>query len=156
MCVGRVSGRSLARRTKQMRVVNHGVYGNGVNIMKKQIKEPDSDSYGEAAALTELLGETPRVKIIAVLLKEGRDISVSQIAERGGMSRSSVYRHIDPLITIGVVEQTREIGGSPLYQIDKQSPVAQKLAELEFELVDILAGESAEEDDEFEIPDAPV
>lgn len=115
----------------------------------------NSNSYAEDAVLTRLLGDSPQVKILAVLLKGGRDINVSQIAESGGMSRSSVYRHIDTLITLGVVEQTREIGGSPLYQINKDSPVAEKLAELEWELVDELAGETGQEDEEFEIPESP-
>jgi DNA-binding transcriptional ArsR family regulator len=116
-------------------------------------KDPDSRSYAEASALTDLLGESPRVKIIAVLLKEGRDVNVTQIADLGGMSRSSVYEHLDPLITLGVVEKTREIGGSPLYQINRGSAIAEKLGELEMELVDEIAPGS--EDDDFEIPDAP-
>ena len=113
----------------------------------------DSRSYAEAAALTDLLGNNPRVKILAVLLKEGRDINASQIAELGGMSRSSVYEHIDPLISLGVVEHTRNIGGSPLYQINKNSDVAKQLGRLEMELVRIIADE--EEADDLEVPDAP-
>lgn len=116
------------------------------------MSETDTPAYTDDAALTRLLGDSPRVKILAVLLKEGHDRNVSTIAEIGGMSRSSVYRHIDPLLELGVVEQTREVSGSPLYQIDRDSPVAAKLAALEHELVDVIVGG---EDDEFEVPDAP-
>jgi DNA-binding transcriptional ArsR family regulator len=118
-----------------------------------QTKDPDSRSYAEAAALTDLLGNNPRVKIIAVLLKEGRDVNATQIADLGGMSRSSVYEHLDPLITLGVIEKTREIGGSPLYQINKDSTVAKKLAEVEMALVEEIA--PSDDDDDFEIPDSP-
>jgi len=118
-----------------------------------QIKDKDSRAYGEAAALTDLFGDSPRVKIIAVLLKEGRDINATQIADLGGMSRSSVYEHLHPLITLEVVEKTREIGGSPLYQINKDSTVAKQLAKLEMELVNDIAASG--DDDGFEIPDAP-
>ncbi|ERH13235.1 MAG: transcriptional regulator [halophilic archaeon J07HB67] len=116
----------------------------------------DEQSYAERAALTTLFGDTPRVKILAVLLAEGRDTNVTTIAELGGMSRNSVYRHIDALIDLGVVEQTREVSGSPLYQIDRDSPVAERLAELEYDLVDEVAGEADGTDEEpLELPDSP-
>lgn len=111
--------------------------------------------YTENAALTELFGDSPKVKILAVLLQQGRDTNVSTIADVGGMSRSSVYRHIEDLIDLGVVEKTREIGGSPLYQINKDSAVSNKLAALEWALVEEIAGETGEEADDFEIPDSP-
>lgn len=124
--------------------------------MSNTTAHTDSQSYAENAALTELFGDSPKVKILAVLLQQGRDTNISTIADVGGMSRSSVYKYIDDLISLGVVEQTREIGGSPLYQIDKESDVAKRLSELEFALVDVVAGEVGEEvDDDFEIPDSP-
>lgn len=120
------------------------------------MEHTDGENYAENAALATLFGDGPRVKILAVLLQQGRDTNVSTIADIGGMSRSSVYRHIDDLISLGVVEQTREIGGSPLYQINKDNTVATKLAELEWELVDVVAGEEEGElDDDFEIPESP-
>lgn len=115
----------------------------------------DSPEYTDNAALTMLFGDSPKVKILAVLLKQGRDTNVSNIADLGGMSRSSVYRHIDMLINLGVVEKTREVGGSPLYQINRQSDVAQKLGELQYELVDVVAGEDERDGRDREFPDTP-
>lgn len=120
------------------------------------MENKESQHYTDNAALTRLFGESPRTKILAVLLQQGRDTNVSTIADVGGMSRSSVYRHLDDLIELGVVEKTREIGGSPLYQIDEDSRVSEKLAELEWVLVDEIAGETGEDvDDDFEIPESP-
>lgn len=96
----------------------------------------ETEPFADGAALTELLGTDPKVKIISVLLATGRDINVTRIAELGGMGRSTVYEHIDPLLTLGVAEQTREVGGSPLYQLNRDSEIAQKLAELEWLLLD--------------------
>lgn len=120
--------------------------------MSTNKRKSDSDSYGESAVLTELLGNSPEIKTLAVLLKTGRDISVSELAQMGGMSRSSVYEQIDTLRTMGFVEKTREIGGSPLYQINADSPVVQKLGELEYELIHAL---TEDDDDDFEIPESP-
>lgn len=105
------------------------------------INQSDGDTFAENAVLTAMLGDHPKVKILAVLLKSGRDINVSQIAEQAGMSRSTVYDHIDGLMTINVVEKTREIGGSPLYQINRDSEAAEKLAQLEWALLDEFAEE---------------
>lgn len=106
-------------------------------------KNPDTenDSFAEQTALTDLLGNHPKVKIISVLLSEGRDINVSQIAEQAGMSRSTVYDHLDDLCEIGVVEQTRKIGGSPLYQLNRENPVSKDLGQLEWDLLDVMSEE---------------
>lgn len=96
----------------------------------------DGEPFANQTALTKLLGDHPKVKILAVLLSEGRDINVSQIAEQAGMSRSTVYKHIDDLRNLNVVEKTRELGGSPLYQLNRNSEVAKNLGKLEWELLD--------------------
>jgi DNA-binding transcriptional ArsR family regulator len=96
----------------------------------------DSEPYAEHTALTELLGDHPKVKILAALLSEGHDINVSQIADLAGTSRSTVYNHIDGLIELNVVEHTRDVGGSPMYRINRDSAVATKLAQLEWDLLD--------------------
>lgn len=101
--------------------------------------QSDDVPFAEQAALTTLLGNHPKVKIISVLLSEGRDTNISHIAEQAGMSRSTVYKHIDDLRDLNVVEKTREISGSPLYQMNRQSDVAKKLAQTEWALVDEVA-----------------
>lgn len=105
--------------------------------------EISEDSFADNAVLTTMLGDSPKVKILAVLLKSGRDINVSEIAEQAGMSRSTVYNHIDGLQTINVVEKTREIGGSPLYQLNEESDAAEHLAKLEWDLLKEFGGNDA-------------
>lgn len=100
---------------------------------KKNEKEK---SYAEHSALTDLFGNHPKTKIIAALLSESHDVNVSRIAELGGMSRSTVYDHIDDLQELNVVEKTRKVGGSPLYQINKDSESSKLLAQLEWEIVE--------------------
>lgn len=99
-------------------------------------KSGQGESFAEQTALTSLLGDHPKVKILAVLLSEGRDINVSQIAELAGMSRSTVYDHISALQEVGVVKLTRKVGGSPLYEINEESDIAECLAKLEWVLLD--------------------
>ncbi|MCG1004348.1 MULTISPECIES: helix-turn-helix domain-containing protein [Halobacterium] len=93
-------------------------------------------SYAEQTALTDLFGDHPKTKILAVLTAESRDINITRLAEMAGSSRSTIYDHIDDLQEIGVVEQTRKVGGSPLYQLNRDSETAKKLAQLEWELIE--------------------
>lgn len=96
----------------------------------------DSEPFAEQTALTDLFGDHPKTKILAVLIAESRDINITRLADQAGSSRSTIYDHIDDLRQLGVVEQTREVGGSPLYQLNKDSPVAKKIAQLEWDLVE--------------------
>jgi DNA-binding transcriptional ArsR family regulator len=96
----------------------------------------EASPYAEHSALTDLFGNHPKTKILAALLSESRDVNVSRIAELAGVSRTTVYDHIDDLQQLGVVERTRKVGGSPLYQINKDSAPAKKLAQLEWDLVE--------------------
>ena len=97
--------------------------------------------FAEQTALTSLLGDHPKVKILAVLLSEGRDINISKIADLAGMSRSTVYSHIEDLQGLDVVVKSREVGGSPMYEINRESEVAKHLANLEWDLLDQFAEE---------------
>lgn len=101
----------------------------------------DVEPYAPHAALTEFLGTHPKVNILAVLLSEGRDSNSSQIAEQAGMSRNTVSDHIEDLQALAVVEQTRKISGSPLYQINEDSDVAEQFHKLEWSLIDTVASE---------------
>jgi DNA-binding transcriptional ArsR family regulator len=99
----------------------------------------NTEAFGEETALTTLLGDHPKVKMLSVLIAESRDITVSQIAERAGISRSTVYDHIEDLQEIGIVDRTRKVGGSPLYQIDRENDTAEQFAQLEWTLLDDVA-----------------
>lgn len=107
--------------------------------MATKNQDTENESFAEQSALTDLLGNHPKVKIITVLLSEGRDINVSQIAEQAGMSRSTVYDHLEDLCDLGVVIQTRKLGGSPLYEIDRENPISKDLGQLEWDLLEAVS-----------------
>lgn len=104
------------------------------NLDSNERDEP----YAEGTALTKLLGDGPKVKILSAFLADPEwDHNITEIAEMAGVSRNTVYRHIDDLTSLGVVKKTRQRGGSTQYQINKDNAAAKKLAELEWELVDV-------------------
>ena len=95
------------------------------------------EAFAENSVLTKLFGNTPRAKILSALLSESdRDVNITEIAKLTGMSRSTIYKHIDPLTELGVLEYTRDVGGSPMYQINRESQVAKDVAYLNWDLMD--------------------
>lgn len=102
------------------------------------MSKPAPDNSGETVPFAEqtavigVLGDHPKVKILSVLSNEPRDISVSRIAELSGMSRSTIYDHLDDLQNLSIVRNTREMGGSPLYELNKNDEVAKRFAQLQW------------------------
>jgi len=80
----------------------------------------DSKTEKKPAPLEALFGDTARASIIGAFVAErGRELSVSDVARLAEVSRSTVYRHIDDLRTLGVVKHARDgdAGHSPRYTL---------------------------------------
>jgi len=99
-------------------------------------EETGSEVFAEDTSLVDLFGNHPKTKILVSLLSERQDTNITHLAKLAGIHRSTVYEHIDDLLEIGVVEKSREVNGSPMYQINKDNIVARKLGFLEWELLD--------------------
>jgi len=97
--------------------------------------QTDADSnYADDAPLMALFGAPAQTKLLSVFVAEkGRDLTVSQVARQAGVSRTTVYDHIDDLLELGVIEETRETndGHSTLYQLNEDSEIAELCYKLE-------------------------
>ncbi|WP_197075903.1 winged helix-turn-helix domain-containing protein [Halostagnicola sp. A56] len=102
--------------------------------------------------LTDVLGDHPKVKILTALLGESdRDLNTSDLARLAGIERSTVYDHIDVLRAYGLVEQTRTVGNSKMYQLNKENEAAKALGKFDWALTNILA----EKEEAGELPGPP-
>ncbi|MCG1004899.1 MULTISPECIES: winged helix-turn-helix domain-containing protein [Halobacterium] len=98
-----------------------------------------TETYAEGHALTNLFGESAKTKIIAALLSESDvDLNVTDIADLAGLHRTTVYDHIDDLEALGVIEQTRTVSGSPMYNINRDSDVTEDIAQLHWDLIGVI------------------
>ncbi|MEF8774609.1 MAG: winged helix-turn-helix domain-containing protein, partial [Halobacteriales archaeon] len=89
------------------------------------------EAYAEGTPLTELFGDSARVRIVAALLGErDSDLNVADIARHAGVARSTVYDHLDQLLALGLVERTRPVGSSPMYSFDEESPIGERVSKL--------------------------
>lgn len=92
------------------------------------------DETFEPGPLEVLFGGPARTRIIEAFVSErGRDLTVSDVARLSDTSRSTVYRHLDDLQELGVVETSRTTGDgySTRYQLAASSEIADGLHELE-------------------------
>lgn len=79
-----------------------------------------------------LFGPPARTNILAAFVSErDRDLNVSYIAKLAGVARSTVYDHLDDLQELGVIEHTRDVGRSPMYQLNEDNEIAEELVRLE-------------------------
>jgi len=100
-------------------------------------EQREEEALGEETVLNELFGDHPKTRMMVVFLSEKRtDINISELARLAGIDRSTVYAHLDDLLELGVVEKTREVGGSKMYRINRENEAAEKIAELEWALVE--------------------
>jgi len=102
--------------------------------------ESDSESYADGTILTDVLGPHAKVKMLAVLIADSdRDLNPTEIARLAGIDRSTFYEHIDDLLAYDLVEQTRTVGNSPMYRINRDSAAAEDLAQFEWDLLEATA-----------------
>ena len=91
-----------------------------IRLVLMSTTKPDSTTEEKSAPLEAIFGESARASIIGAFVAErGRELSVSDVARLAEVSRSTVYRHIDDLLALGVVEHTRDgdAGHSPRYTL---------------------------------------
>ncbi|MDZ7730600.1 MAG: helix-turn-helix domain-containing protein [Natrialbaceae archaeon] len=94
-------------------------------------QQPD-EAFADGTPLVELFGKPARTKIVSVFVDEReRDLSISEIARQAGVARSTVYTHLEVLLDLGIVVETRETGPSTRFQLDRDSKIAQRLYELD-------------------------
>lgn len=99
--------------------------------------QESGEAYAEGTVLTKLFGGHARTKITAAALSEpDQDLNVTELAELSGVTRKTVYEHIDEIVALGVLEETREVAGSKMYQVNRENDIAEKVAELEWKLID--------------------
>lgn len=91
-------------------------------------------SYADDAPLMALFGTPARTKLVSVFVAErGRELTVSQLSRQAGVSRTTVYEHLDTLLELGVIEETQATndGHSPLYRLDEDNDIAEHCYMLE-------------------------
>lgn len=126
-------------------------------VMTASQSNTDREAYAEETLLLDVLGDHPKTRILSALLADhDHDLNPTDIARLAGLERSTVYNHIDDLLAYRLVEQTRTVGNSTMYQLNEDSDAAKRLAAFEWALVELVADlEEAGDVDEDGTPVPP-
>lgn len=99
---------------------------------EERIEIDSTEAFVQNNPLVGLLTPGARVRILAALINlRGDRLNPSGICERSGISHDTWYKHRDDLIDVyGVVEEAGNMGNSPLYRVDMDDPIVQRLEEV--------------------------
>jgi hypothetical protein len=92
----------------------------------------DPEAFVTENPLVELLTPAAKVKILLALMRlRGGKLNPTGIAERAAITQHTWYEHRDELVDVyGVIEEAGNAGNSPLYRVDMENPIVQRLEEI--------------------------
>jgi len=92
--------------------------------------ESTDAAYADGTPLVELFGDTARSRLLSVFAtKPSREFTVSELAEQAGVTRKTVYQHLEDLEERGVMVGV-DGGRGTRYTANEDSQIHQKLYEL--------------------------
>lgn len=80
--------------------------------------------------LVRLLTPESKVKILrALIVARGEKDNPSGICERAAIGRNAWYDNRDELLEVGAIEEAGSAGNSPMYRVNMDDPLVQRLVE---------------------------
>ncbi len=96
--------------------------------------------------LSELFGNYPQVKIVETFAENYDDtLSGPDIARMTGVTKATVYAHINKLLKEDIIRKVRKVGKTQLYQLNRENPKAKIILMLERFIVSERLGKLVEE-----------
>ena len=90
----------------------------------------------EKSLFLDFVGDHPLARILDLFLDElDMDVSKKDVADKTGLSRTTVFNHWPELEKHKIVTETRRFGKTRLYTLNRKNKVVQKLLELESALI---------------------
>lgn len=82
--------------------------------------------------LSELFGNCPQVKIVETFAENHDDtLSGPDIARMTGVTKATVYAHINKLLKEDIIRKAKKVGKTQLYQFNSDNPKAKIILMLE-------------------------
>jgi DNA-binding transcriptional ArsR family regulator len=88
----------------------------------------------------DIFGDNPQTKILDFMADYPRfDYSITEIAEKAGVSRPTVYKLINILLEKKLLVKTRQQGNSSLYKLNTENKLVQVILKFDFEIASKIA-----------------
>ena len=87
-----------------------------------------------------IFGENPQTKILDFLADHpDYDYTITELAEKTGVSKPTIYKVIRNLLKEGLVVVNRKIGRTKLYKLNTRSEIVKTILKFEFEIAKRIA-----------------
>ena len=84
------------------------------------------------SVLSEIFGDCPQAKIVEAFAENHDDkLYIADIVRMTGVSKATVYKHLNKLVAEGIVEEKGRAGNIRFYQLNPSSPKAKIILMLE-------------------------
>ncbi|MEM2897363.1 MAG: hypothetical protein QXG01_07350 [Candidatus Bathyarchaeia archaeon] len=92
-------------------------------------------SLEETSTFIKALTKSPQLKVLSILAeKPGEELTKSQIAQKAGIGRTTLYRVWEDLEKMKAIVPTKQVGAVTLYSINLESPVVQSILNIKQQL----------------------
>ena len=82
--------------------------------------------------LSELFGDCPQVKIVETFAENHDEtLSAPEISRMTGVTKATVYVHINKLLNEDIIKKAKKVGKTQLYQLNHDNPKAKIILMLE-------------------------
>ena len=89
----------------------------------------------EKSLLVEFLGDTPIIRIMDFLIENSIfDYTKTDFADNADVSRTTLYKIWPVLEKYEIIKESRKIGNTVLYKLNKESPLVQELIQLDLKI----------------------
>lgn len=89
---------------------------------------------------TKIFGENPQTKILDFMADHpDYDYTITELAEKTGVSKPTIYKVIRNLLKEGLVVVNRKIGRTKLYKLNTRNEIVKTILKFEFEIAKRIA-----------------
>ncbi len=88
--------------------------------------------------LTDIFGESPRVKVIDLFISHPEtEYTKTDIANYSKIARSTLYEFLEELEEYGLVKKSKKVGNAQLYVVNMESEVTKLISAFQLSLAEI-------------------
>ncbi len=88
--------------------------------------------------LTDIFGETPRVKVIDLFISHpGTEYTKTDIANYSKIARSTLYEFLEELEEYGLIKKSKKVGNAQLYTVNMGSEITKLISAFQLSLAEI-------------------
>lgn len=82
-------------------------------------------------AFTPIFGDAPHARVLDFLIEgapaHAPDFTITELARGANVARPTVYKVVDDLLAAGLLKETRTVGNSRFYGLDKRNRAVKEL-----------------------------